>query len=107
MNKKSYFIIYFIIFLNTILVAQVIYLNSSKSNNKQILKMKNDLVKIVQLPDLAICTEATYIRHRSLSDLNSVYKDDPTLREYFPSAFVYNHSNLYKNISTSKVINVK
>ncbi len=106
MNKKSHFLIYFILFLSSTLIAQILYLNSVKSNTNEQLKKKNQFVKLVGLPDLAICTEASYIRHRSLSDLSSIYKDDSILREYFPSSYAYNHSGLYNKIS-SKVVNVK
>jgi len=106
MNKSSYIYIFFTILLVAIFVGELFYLQSTKSNSDDILKLKNNYVKIVGLPDLAICTEAYYIRYRSLSDLNSIYKDDPNLREYFPSTYAYNHSNLYKN-TPSKVVNVK
>ncbi len=67
---------------------------------------KNIFVKTIGLPDLAISTEATYIRHRSLSDLFAIYKDDGDLREYFPSSFVYNHSTILNN-TPSRIQNVK
>ena len=67
----------------------LIYLNSYKTITIKDIEDKNKIVKISQLPDLAISTEANYIRHRSLSDIFTQYKDDPSLREYFPSTFIY------------------
>ena len=57
------------------------------------LDKKLQFVSLVKLPDLAISTEATYVRHRSLSDLGAIYKDDGTLREYFPSTYAISHSH--------------
>lgn len=58
------------------------------------LNKKTTFVKLIGLPDLAISTEATYVRHRSMSDMFSIYKDDASLREYFPSTFAYSHSHI-------------
>jgi hypothetical protein len=55
---------------------------------------KEQFVAIAGLPDLAIVTETSTVRHRSLSDLFSIYRDDASLREYFPSTFVYSHSHI-------------
>ncbi|WP_051505378.1 hypothetical protein [Sulfurospirillum arcachonense] len=59
---------------------------------------KNDFVKTVGLPDLAISNGANFIRHRSLSDTFSLFSNGPELLEYFPSTFTYNYSQNYKNI---------
>lgn len=92
MTKKTIYLFYIISGLLSILLIQSIYLYNTKSMSTQTLNKKLAFVKIVGLPDLAISTEATYIRHRSLADLFSIYKDDGTLREYFPSTFTYAHS---------------
>ena len=94
MNKKSFILFYIISGLLSIVIIQIIYLYTTKSVTNETLKKKRIFVKTVGLPDLSICTEASYIRHRSLSDIFSIYKDDGSLREYFPSTFVYNHSRL-------------
>ena len=57
---------------------------------------KISFVRLSGLPDLAISTEANYVRHRSLSDIFSIYKDDGSLREYFPSTFIISHSHIKK-----------
>ena len=80
------------------------YLYTVKSQNKNTLNNKIAFIKLSGLPDLAISTEATYVRHRSLADLFSIYKDDGNLREYFPSTFTYSHSHI---INKTKVINDK
>lgn len=62
--------------------------------NFDMLNSKEAFVKLTGLPDMAISTEASYVRHRSLSELFSIYKDDGSLREYFPSTYVYSHSHI-------------
>ena len=52
-------------------------------------EIKQAAVRLIGLPDLALSTEARYIRHRSLSDFHSLFSEEGTLPEYFPSAFVY------------------
>jgi len=96
MNKKTTYLFYTIISLFTLLFIQVIYLQNNNSMTKEMKEAKIEFVQLVQLPDLAISTEATYIRHRSLADIFSIYKDDGNLREYFPSTFTYSHSQGYK-----------
>ncbi len=51
--------------------------------------IKQSALELIGLPDLALSTEARYIRHRSLSDLHSLFSEEGTLPEYFPSAFTY------------------
>lgn len=104
MNKKSKYLIFFLCITTIVLIVQSIYLQSNKSLTKENLNKKDILLKVVGLPDLAISTEAMYIRHRTLSDIFSVFKDSPLLREYFPTTFVYSHSHILNNTPT-KVIN--
>ncbi len=87
MNNKSKKLILFLLSLFLILIIEVVYLNSNYKNDEKDLEYKNIFVKNVGLPDLAISTEAIYIRHRSLSTVFSIFKDDPILNEYFPSTF--------------------
>lgn len=67
---------------------ELTYLNTVHKISSDQIKLKRDFVSLIQLPDLALSTEATYIRHRSLASTFDIYKDDGTLREYLPSSFV-------------------
>jgi hypothetical protein len=51
------------------------------------LNKKNSFVKLTGLPDLAIASNDSFIRVRSLSDIFSIYSVDPTLREYSSATF--------------------
>lgn len=94
MNKKSKSVFYSFLTLVGLFCAEYLYLESAKSISSDMLNSKMAFVSLVGLPDLAISTEATYVRHRSMSDLFSIYKDDGTLREYFPSTYAYSHSHI-------------
>lgn len=75
---------------------ETLYILSSKSLDNETLEKRREFVSIIALPDLAISTEATFIRHRSMSDLFGIYKDDGSLREYFVSTYTYSHSHILK-----------
>ena len=85
----------FILFsLVAILVVESIYLSATKTLSEETQTKRKEFVAISGLPDLVISTEATFIRHRSMSDMFSIYKDDGSLREYFPSTYAYSHSHI-------------
>ena len=98
MNKNLYtpktpFVLYGILLLVSLLVIEGVYLYSTKTISPELYAKRNNFVRTTGLPDLAISTEATFVRHRSMSDLFSIYKDDGSLREYFPSTYAYSHSH--------------
>jgi len=106
LNQKSFYLFYLISSLFIVLLIQILYIYQTKSVNDKIVMKKLAFVNITQLPDLAISTEATYIRHRSLSSIFNIFKDDGNLREYFPSTFTYNHSTLINN-TPNRIVNEK
>jgi hypothetical protein len=92
--KKANIVIYSFLTLTIALVLELAYLDATKSLSAKQIKLKKDFVLLTQLPDLAISTEATYIRHRSLATTFDIYKDDGVLREYFVSSFVIMKSKI-------------
>jgi len=106
MNKKSKYLFYTFLTLLFLLVTEGVYLNSTKVISGESLAKKVAFVKISQLPDLAISTEATFVRHRSLGTVFSIYKDDGDLREYFPSTYAISHSHII-NKKAIKIDNEK
>ena len=93
MNKKSSYLFYIFIVLFVIFGVQTYILDTTKSMSKEVLSKKLTFLELTQLPDLSISTEATYIRHRSMATLGDIYKDDASLREYFPSTYAISHSH--------------
>ncbi|WP_457597697.1 hypothetical protein [Hydrogenimonas sp.] len=51
-------------------------------------------VALSGLPDLAIATEARFLRFRSLADVFSPFNEGPELLDYFPSSFTYAPSHV-------------
>jgi len=92
MSRRSRALFFTFLALAVVFCLEVIYLQTAKSMDYDMLESKKGFVSLVGLSDLAISTEAAYVRHRSVSDLFSIYKDDGSLREYFPSTYVYSHS---------------
>ena len=106
MNKKSKYFIGITISLIFLVFIEIVYLKIYEDISTIQLDEKKAFLKVTALPDLAISTEAMFIRHRTLSDTFSVLKESPELREYFPSTFTYSHSHILNN-TPSKVINEK
>ena len=96
MLSRSRKIIFILLSFISLLFIEIIYLKNSSSMTNIDREKKISFVSLSGLPDLAISTEANYIRHRSLSSVFSIYKDDMALREYFPSTFVISHSHIKK-----------
>ncbi len=94
MNRKSRLLFFIFASLGIALFAQIVYLAATRSMSLDAVSAKRSFVSLTGLSDLAISTEASYIRHRSMSDLFSLYKDDGSLREYFPSTYLYSHSHI-------------
>jgi len=94
MNKKSHYLFYLFMGVVIILMVELIYLKQTREMSEKQQIKKQNFVKIAGLPDLAIVTETSSVRHRTMSDLFSIYRDDANLREYFPSTFVYSHSHI-------------
>ncbi len=78
-----YFFIVGAIFL--FLGGELIVLNARKSD----LAPKRAVVSLVALPDLAVATEARFLRFRSLADIYSPFNEGPELLDYFPASFTY------------------
>ena len=59
---------------------------------------KRDLVAVTGLPDLAVATEARFLRFRSLADVYSPFNEGPELLDYFPASFTYAPSVVEKRV---------
>ncbi|WP_229860148.1 hypothetical protein [Candidatus Sulfurimonas baltica] len=99
-NKKSRVLFYIFLFLIGAVITEIIYLGTKGSS--ETIDSKVAFVKLAGLPDLAISTEASYVRHRSMSDMFSIFKDDVSLREYFVSTFTYSHSHIINKKSLNE-----
>jgi hypothetical protein len=87
MNKKSKITLFVLLSLLVVVFLESYYMLTYKSMSAKELQKKLAFVELVGLPDLALSGDASYIRHRSLSDVFSIYRDDATLREHEKLAF--------------------
>jgi len=99
MSKNLKIFIIFITFVSLFFISETLYL-SLKNNH---IEQKKVFVKHIGLPDLAVSTEAKYIRHRSLSDIFSIFSEDPEGISYFVTTFTYAPSTDLYN-TPSKVV---
>ena len=74
------------------IMAQLFYFEKTDRLSASKIAQKESLVALVGLPDLALVSEAHYVRHRSLSGVFAYFGDSPELLEYFPSTFVYRYA---------------
>ena len=88
MNKKTNFLFIFTTLLLISLVVVVSVLDIYDTSNSKEISSKNSFVKVVGLPDLAISTETSYIRHRSLANVTLIFSDGAEHIEYAPSTFI-------------------
>lgn len=99
MNIKSFYLFntLLVLFLGFVSLLTFLYLYKTPAN--ELLEEKKLFVQTTMLPDLAFCSDIHYIRHRSISDIFSLYSNDGTLREYSLNSFTYNlkmKSNSYE-----------
>jgi len=93
-SSKIYFLVLLSIFL--LLSVEIIYLKGKNTLNHSETEQRNLYVQIVALPDLSISSETRSIRHRSLSDVFSIFNEGPEIRDFFPASFVYSPSIILK-----------
>ncbi len=91
MNKKTklFFISSFLFIC--LFITTIVYIDTTKRVDQDILDKKDLFISLVLLPDLAISTEAPYIRHRSLVTAWDIFTDGPEHIEYFASTFTTNY----------------
>ena len=87
MNKKSKIVLFIFSGLLSLGMLEIFYLSEVKSMSSEVLELKKQFVRATGLPDLALSTEAQYIRHRTLSNVFAIYSEDGTLREYAKTSF--------------------
>lgn len=92
-NSKSKVTLYIFAFLFVFISGESFYLAAFESMKEESLDKKNTLTQLIGLPDLALSSQDGVLRHRSLGDIFTLYKDAPTLRESSSTSFVVNHFN--------------
>ncbi|MFZ1289707.1 MAG: hypothetical protein WAR79_06440 [Melioribacteraceae bacterium] len=98
MNKSTSKLLIAFFFVIVFSTFEIIYYSIYSDKNNLIIEKKRKAVSLVKLPDLTLTTETIWIRHRSIANIFSIFPEDGTLLDYYPSSFVYNiHSNNNQN----------
>ncbi|AFL69641.1 hypothetical protein [Sulfurospirillum barnesii] len=92
MTRSMLFLVTFFVSVGVCLAAQFVYLYATRTLSPKVLEKKTRFIAHVGLPDMSLVGEARYVRHRSLSDIFSIFGESPELLEYFPSTFVYHYA---------------
>ena len=85
MSKNIKFVFWFLSFLIIAFGFEVFYFKLKKYDKN----LKKRVVLVLTMPDLSLCSDAFYIRHRSLSIVGDSFSLSPSLLAYFPSDFIY------------------
>jgi hypothetical protein len=75
--------------LGVALAAETLWLAYTRGIGEEAAATKRAFVAWTALPDLAVATEARFLRFRSLSDVYSPFNEGPELLDYFPATFTY------------------
>ncbi len=93
-TKKARLTLLIAFSLSLFVLVELIYISSTKSMNDDMLSKKRTFVSVIGLPDLAISSQDSFVRHRSISDTFSIYANDGTLREYSNTTFAISHKEI-------------
>ena len=97
MRKSAFFLLY--VALNVILLFLIFaHASFTRKTGMESLEEKAALVKQLQLTDLCLFTEASYIRHLSQADLHTAFQDSPISLEHFPSGSIFQPPKMLKGI---------
>ena len=85
--KRKLFIAFlaFEVFLALLLYGSSFVLTKNRESE---LRKKSTLVKVLELTDLSIWTEARYTRHPTQADFFAAFQDFPSAIEHFPAGSV-------------------
>ena len=89
MSSKTNFLLLALLLVIMAAFIQGIALFGNKELQMKSKLIKHQAVAITQLPDLALSSQATWLRHRSLAAPFAIFPEDGTLLDYYPASFVY------------------
>ncbi len=87
-RRKSNLFLIWIVFLLGLLGGLCGHTVIRQKADLLILQRRSEMVKSLELTDLALFTDARYTRHPSMADLNTAFQDYPMAFDYFPSGAI-------------------
>jgi len=70
-----------IIFMISFLVVEFLFMKMTKTPTMTEINLRKNFTAIAMLPDLAVHINSTQTRHRSLTDINSIYRLHPMVMD--------------------------
>ena len=89
MNRRITLFFASVAILTAVMAGEMFYFGTYATDSKLTMARKRSFVSITGLPDLAVATEARFIRFRTLADIYSPFNEGPELLDYFPATFTY------------------
>jgi len=87
-RRKSNLFFLWIVFLFAVLGVLIGHALIQQKRGLESLQKRSEVVKRLELTDLALFTDARYTRHPSMADLNTAFQDYPMAFDYFPSGAI-------------------
>lgn len=89
MSSKSSILLSLLGSVIIIVIFELIVIQKNSGSNTDREEIKRQAAEVTLLPDLALSTESTWLRHRSLATPFSIFPEDGALLDYYPSSFVF------------------
>ncbi len=88
MQRKSDFFLSFIAI--GVLLIGLMFMDAAESRHfdREVVRERREIVRVLSLTDLCLFTEARYTRHPGLADLHTPFQDHPLSLEHFPSGAI-------------------
>ena len=88
MQRKSDFFLSFVII--GLLLVGLMFMDSAVSRHldREVVRERREIVRVLSLTDLSLFTEARYTRHPSMADLHTPFQDHPLSLDHFPSGAI-------------------
>jgi len=88
LQRKSDFFLSFVII--GLLLVGLMFMDSAVSRHldREVVRERREIVRVLSLTDLSLFTEARYTRHPSMADLHTPFQDHPLSLDHFPSGAI-------------------
>lgn len=93
MRKSTYYMAFIMASASVLIILLLVHAKIRDEEQKQAMEKRIEMVRVLQLTDLCLFTEARYTRHLSQADLYSAFQDHPMAFEHFPSGSLTNPPN--------------
>lgn len=88
MQRKSDFFLSFIVIGGLLIGLMFIDAAVSQRLDREVVRERREIVRVLSLTDLSLFTEARYTRHPSMADMHTPFQDHPLSLDHFPSGAI-------------------